>query len=690
MKKIICCLILPVVCIQIVKAQVQFIPPSTASIAVIDTLHGVLLTDKYRWLEDKTDPKVIEWTKAQHDAGEKYLNATQKSYPGFRDEIAAFIDLDYEGPLDREGKRVFQTVKRKGDKQNKLYTILDGKKILIWDPAQLDTSGNTSTSRVQYTYDGERAAISVQKSGAEITTTYIIDTRSGKTLYPPLQNTFGYAWTKDQQHAYFSIRTQQDVDKQQPLKTYWWKVGDAIEKAVLAGTTNDAKNSFYIYDNRYSDVSFSGESDFYSNSCKMRKTGSMEEGKLIYESKKSAAYPEAIGDKLYIMTNDNAPNYKLMVADKNNPEYKNWKALIPESETVMQSYDVTKSGIIIQDKKDIQSRLTLYDLGGKKLHEISLPDIGNVSSLSYDREEDSVYITMATFTSTEKTYVASPSNFKWRLYFKRDLPIDMSNIIGEIKFYPSKIGTKVPVFVVHRKDMKLDGNNPVLLTAYGGFNYGIEPHYYGYYAPFINRGGVVVEAGIRGGNEYGETWHQNGMLANKQNCFDDFNSCAEWLIKERYTNTKRIVAEGGSNGGLLMGAIATQRPDLYKAIVCAVPLLDMLRYHKFLIARYWIPEYGSSENEADFRWLLRYSPYHNIRQGINVPTMLVTAGANDSRVDPMNAKKFVAALQNNSGQISPIILHMDYNSGHGSGQNTAQRIDNIVFTFDFIMNQLGL
>lgn len=690
MKKIICCSIIAFVGVHITNAQVKFLPPATAALPVIDTLHGVLLTDNYRWLEDKTDPKVVDWTRAQHDAGEKYLKQTQRSYPGFQDEIAAFIDLDYEGPLVKQGKRIFQNVKRKGDKQNILYTLLNGKKILIWDPVQLDTSGNTSTSGVEYSYDGERAAVSVQKSGAEITTTYIIDTRTGKPLYPPLQNTFGYQWTKDQQHAYYTIRTQEDVDKQLPLKTYWWKLGDPIANAVSMGTTTDAKNSYYIYDNRYSDVSFSGESDFYSNNCRIRKTGSMEDGKLIYESKKFAAYPEAIGDKLYIMTNDNAPNYKLMVADKNNPDYTNWKALVPESETVMQNYVVTRSGIIIQDKKDIQSRLTFYDLNGKKRNEIGLPDIGNVNGFSYDREEDSVYVTMATFTNTAKTYVASPSNFKWRLYFKRDLPIDMSNIVGEIKFYTSKDGTKIPAFVVHRKDMKLDGNNPLLLTAYGGFNSGISPHYYGYFAPFINRGGVVVEAGIRGGDEYGETWHRNGMLANKQNCFDDFNSCAEWLIKEKYTNSKKLVAEGGSNGGLLMGAIATQRPDLYKAIVCAVPLLDMLRYHKFLIARYWIPEYGSSENEADFRWLLRYSPYHNIRQGINTPTMLVTAGANDSRVDPMNAKKFVAAMQNNPSQVSPIILHMDYNSGHGSGQSTAQRIDNIVFMFDFIMNQLGL
>ncbi|MFN8256356.1 MAG: prolyl oligopeptidase family serine peptidase [Bacteroidales bacterium] len=671
-------------------SQTKFAPPATQSVPVVDTLHGMLLQDNYRWLEDKSDQKVIDWTLAQHNYGIEYLKATQKSHPGLRDEIAAYLDLDYEGPLTKVGKRVFQNIKRKGEKQGKLYTILKGKKVLIWDPVKLDTTGSTSTSGVQYTYDGERAAVSVQKSGAEVTTTYIIETKTGKILYKPIMNTFGFDWTKDQQHAYITIRTPEDIKAQSPLKTYLLKIGDPFEKAVFVGSTADAKNSFYIYDNRYSDVTFFGEADFYSNSCKMKTTGSGEEGKLIYKSDKFRAYPEAIGNVFYIMTNENAPNFKLMVADKSKPEHENWKVLIPESETVMQNYVVTKSNLIIQDKKDILSRLTLYDLSGNKIKQIELPDIGNVDGVSYDREEDSVYITLSTFTSTPKTYVASPSDFKWRLYFQRTLPVDMSNIVGEIKFYNSKDGTKVPVFIVHRKDMKLDGNNPVLLTAYGGFNIGISPGFFGYYAPFINRGGVVVEPGIRGGDEYGEKWHEGGMLANKQNCFDDFNSCAEWLIKENYTKPSKIVAEGGSNGGLLMGAVSTQRPDLYKAIICAVPLLDMLRYHKFLIARYWIPEYGSSENEADFRWLLRYSPYHNIRLGVNLPTMLVTSGANDSRVDPMNAKKFVAAAQNNPGQINPVILHMDYDSGHGSGQSTKQRIDNSLFIFEFLFNQLGM
>ncbi|MCX6279426.1 MAG: prolyl oligopeptidase family serine peptidase [Bacteroidetes bacterium] len=689
MKKLyaIVCLCLPIMGFS----QTKFNPPATQKQPVVDTLHGALLTDNYRWLEDKTDPKVIEWTKAQHEYSVQFMKSTQKEHPGLREEISAFIDMDYEGPMSKEGKRVFQTIKKKGDKQSSIYTILNGKKVLIWDPVKLDTTGKTSTSGAQYTYDGEMAAVSVQKSGAEITTTYIINTRDGKILYPVMANTTNFQWTKDQKHGYFTIRSQENIDKQLPLKSYLWKAGDPAEKVQFIGTTTDAKNSFYIYDNRYSDVTFYGEGDFNGNKCFMKKTGSDDEGQLVYESKEAQAYPYAIGDKLYILTNDKAPNYRFMVADKANPAYASWKVLIPEGETVLENVEALKDGrLIVQDKKDIQSRLTLFDENGKKIKPLELPEIGNVSYVSYDRDEDSVYIYMSSYTSPGKMFVASPSDFKWRLYYSRKMPIDMTNITGEVKFYTSKDGTRIPCNFVYRKDMKPNGANPVLITGYGGFRSGIAPGYYGYYAAFINRGGIVVEPGIRGGDEYGEKWHEDGMLMKKQNCFDDFNACAEWVISEKYTNPSKIAARGGSNGGLLMGAIATQRPDLYKAILCAVPLIDMIRFHKFLIARYWIPEYGSSDNEADFRNLLQYSPYQHIRQGLNVPTMLIRTGANDSRVDPLHAKKFAAALQNNPGQINPILLFIDYNVGHGSGQATKQQIENTLVDYEFLLNQLGM
>ncbi|MGC4101526.1 prolyl oligopeptidase family serine peptidase [Ferruginibacter sp.] len=658
---------------------------------VTDTLHGTLLTDNYRWLEDKDNEQVKAWTKAQHDYTLQYMSETQKTIKGLREEIAAIVDMDYEGPVSTVGKYKFQSIKRKGDKQNKIYRVLeDGSKQLLFDPVAYDTSGKTALSGSNYSYNGEVCAFSIQKSGSEINTVYFIDTRTGKELYPPLDGVFGFDWTKDQQHGYITLRNKELIDKQLPLPTYLHKLGDDRKNDVFLGEPKDAKNSFYIYDNRYSDVSFLGESDFYSNTLRIKKTGTPDSGKVIYSSTKYRAYPEAIGDRMYIMTNDNAPNFKLLIGNTKNPDSKNWKVLIPESKTVMENYSVTKHNIIVQDKKDIVSRLRIFDFAGKYVKDVPMPEPGNISSFSYDREEDLVYLTITSFTTPAKTFVANAADFKWKLYFFRELPVDTKNITGSIQFYISKDGTRIPIKVIHRKDLKLDGNNPVLLTGYGGFNSGISIGFVGSYASFINRGGVILEPGIRGGDEYGEKWHEGAMLQNKQNCFDDFIAAAEWAIKEKYTNKNKLAIWGGSNGGLLMGAMVTQRPDLFKAVICGVPLLDMVRYHKFLIARYWIPEYGSADNEADFGWLLKYSPYHNIRAGVNIPNMLVTAGAYDSRVDPLHAKKFVAAIQNNVGQKSPVMLWIDFNSGHGTGQQTQQRIDNATMQFSYLMNQLGM
>ncbi len=672
-------------------AQARFTPPPTPTMPVTDTLHGIYLTDNYRWLEDKDNIQVKDWTKAQHEYTLTYMNQTQKAIPGLREEIAAIIDLDYEGPISTVGKHKFQTIKRKGDKQNKIYTILEnGEKKLIFDPVTYDTSGKTAIAGTSYSYDGNIAVIGIQKSGSEINNQYFIDTKTGKEIYPPIEGAWGWSWTKDQQHGYITLRNKELIDKQMPLPTYLHKLGDDIKKDVFLGAPKDAKNSFYIYDNRYSDVTFFGESDFYSNTLRIKKTGSTDTGRVIYSSTKSRAYPEAIGDKMYILTNDNAPNFKLLVGDTKNPNSKNWKVLIPESTTVMEDYSVTKHNIIVQDKKDIISRLRIFDFNGKFIKDIAMPEAGNISGFIYDREEDLVYIAMVSFTTPSKTFVASAKDFKWKLYFFRELPVDTKNITGSIKFFTSKDGTRVPVKVIHRKDLKLDGNNPTILTGYGGFNGGISIGFVGSYASFINRGGVLLEPGIRGGDEYGEKWHEGGMLGNKQNCFDDFIAAAEWAIKEKYTNKNKLAITGGSNGGLLMGAMVTQRPDLFKAVVCAVPLLDMVRYDKFLIARYWIPEYGTADNETDFAWLLRYSPYQNIKLGVSVPNMLVTAGAYDSRVDPLHAKKFVAALQNNVGQKNPVMLWIDYNSGHGTGQQTQQIIDNRTMQMTYLMNQLGM
>jgi len=678
--------------IMSINSQIKFTPPLTERIEVTDTLHNILITDNYRWLEDGTDPKVIEWTRAQHDYGVQYINSVQKEHPGLRDELTKYLDRDYYGMKSKKGNRVFQFIRRKGYKHFKLFTIIDKKEILIWDPMGIDSTGRTSTEAVYYTYDGEKAAVSVQKDGSEIYTVYIIDTRTGKIINTPLENVSGFSWTKNQRSAYISIKTKKDIEEQNPAKTYYWTFGEPVEKAEFIGMTNDSSKDFFISDTRYSDVTFYGESDFVSNNLYIRETGTLKEGKLIYESNVYTAFvKEAIQNKLYIYSNENAPNGMILTAETTNPDYKNWKVLIPEKNSVIENFEITKHNIITLEKRDLVNILVLHTLKGKEIKALDIPEFGNISGFWYDREEDSLYVNIVSFTSPSKVFNCSPKDFKWRLYYEEPEVVDMSNISGEIKYFKSKDGTEVPAFVISKKNIIFDGKNPVLITGYGGFSDGIGISYCGHWAPFINRGGIVVEAGIRGGNEYGEKWHEAGMLGSKQNTFDDFISCTEWLIEEKYTNPQKIAAQGGSNGGLLVGAVAVQRPDLYKVIICDCPLLDMLRYHKFLLGRTWVTEYGSSDNEPDFRWLLQYSPYHNIRMGIDVPTMLVTSGANDTRVDPMNARKFVAALQNNPGQKNPIILKMDYGTGHGGiGLTLEQAVEEGVFFMEFLMNQLGM
>lgn len=675
----------------------QFIFPKTDTEPVVDTLHGFHLTDPYRWLEDKNDPKVQKWSRAQHEATLDYVNGSYPEIPGLRDEIQAYIDRDIISPMQLVGDRQFYTIRKKGDKQSKLYTRLDGKDILLFDPEKLDPSGKTSMTGRDFTQKAERVAVGVQSKGAEISTYYIIDTRTGEVLGAPIEGLRGFSWTKDEKHAYLWVRTQEMIDQQKPVEVRLHKIGSPRSEDEALLIPRDAKNVASVSDTRYSDLTFYSEGDFYAtHSLRMKRIGSDAAPVEIYSNQKYRAYPDAIGDKIYFYTNHEAPNFKLMSADKSNPGFENWKVLIPErKDIVLEGYTVTDDHIITQEKKDVLSRLRLYSLSGKFIKEIEAPEVGNISGLSYNRDVNAVFVSLSTFTSPSRIYRLDPARLagkglKWELFYEQEAPVKTDEIEARIEFFQSKDGARVPIFIVHKKGMELNGVNPTLLYGYGGFNIGISPSFVGLRAMFINRGGVYAEVGLRGGDEFGEKWHEDGMLHRKQNTFDDFIAAAEYLIKEGYTNTDKLAMEGGSNGGLLVGAVLTQRPDLFKTAICVVPLLDMIRYHKFLIARYWIPEYGDPDKKEDFQYILRYSPYHNIRMGINHPTTLVIAGENDSRVDPLHAKKFVAALQNNPGQADPILLYINYDSGHGSGQSTEQLIDFYEFRTRFLLYQLGM
>jgi len=672
---------------------INFNPPNTSSHPIINELHGSTLTDCYQWIEDKNDTTVIDWTAEQHDATLDYLDANCPPIEGLEEELEAYINRDITSAVFLRGDKQFFYQRKKGEPQYKLLTIIEGEEKLLFDPTVIAPEGQTSILSIAISHQNDLISIGCQTKGAEIQTCYILDIQTGKQLFDPISNLRGFDWCRDGKHAYITKGSQEMLENQVPLRTYHHKIGTPHSEDTFVIAPKDTKDFTSIWDARYSEVSFISVSDFNSNTIRMLSKGYTKDMKSVelFSSKDTQAHPYAVGETIYFMTNHEAPNFKIMVADKANATFEHWRELIPEKEEiVLQSYQITENYLITQEKKNVLSRLFVYTKEGELLKEMPLPITGNVSSLGYHRDSDTLFVNISGFTHSAIIYKLDAKTFEWSLFHQQESPVDTSNIESKLVFYPSKDGTKIPLFLVHQKNLQLDGTNPVYLTAYGGFNVGRYPSFIGYQASFINRGGVYALACIRGGDEYGENWHRDGMQFKKQNCFDDFITAGEYLIAEKYTSTKKLAIQGGSNGGLLIGAVITQRPDLFQAAISAVPLLDMIRYHKFLIARYWIPEYGNPDVGADFRYLLSYSPYHNIRVGVNMPTTLFIAGENDTRVDPLHAKKMVAALQNNTGQLNPIMLYMDYDSGHGSGKSVQKIIEDLDYEIRFLMHTLEM
>ncbi|HTS21461.1 MAG TPA: prolyl oligopeptidase family serine peptidase [Casimicrobiaceae bacterium] len=679
-----------IVASALASAAPAFAPPPTPARPVVDEVHGVRLTDPYRWLEDGRSAEVQAWTRTQHEATVAWLDANAPPVAGLHEELTAYFDRDItQPPFYRKGREFFYRT-RKGEAQAKVYTRLDGKELLLFDPIALDPSGKTSVGAFVPNRDGSRAAVATYSRGSEITDYRVIDTKTGEQIGPLMPGIGAFHWARDERYAYVSPRTRESIDRQDPQRCYRHKLGDDPKSDLLLIAMTDAKDWCSVYEPEEADVTVFETGDFYSNTIRIRPLGSGAEPTTIYSSREFRAQAEFRKDRIYFVTNDHAPNFKLMAASYAEPGFERWQVLWPEQDTVLDSVEVTRDWLLIRDKKDVLTRLWVHDHAGRRVRELPLPELGNVTHSSYDIDEDAVYATVSTFTAPGKLYRIDGNALGWSLVWQDEPPLDTSQIESKLVFYPSKDGTRIPMFLSYRKGMKLDGSNPVFLYGYGGFNIGIEPGYLRSWATFINRGGVFAEAGIRGGDEYGERWHEAAKFANKQNTFDDFAAAAEWLVRERYTTRDRLMIGGGSNGGLLVGAMLTQRPDLFVAAVCQVPLLDMVRFHKFLIARYWIAEYGDPDKAEDFAYLLRYSPYQNVREGVNFPATLVTAGEYDSRVDPVHAKKFVARVQNHPGQVEPFLLYMDFDSGHGYGKAKEQVIRDREYELRFVFSRLGM
>lgn len=681
----------------------KFSPPKTPKVNFKYQLHGKTLEDDYQWLENKDNPEVKKWSHEQNDYTLDFIKNEYKDIPGVKDEFRTFYDRDYRSAPFYVKNREFFLSKKRGDAHNTLYAVVNGVEVKLFNPTDLDQTGNTSWGGYTFTENGDKVAIGVQFKGNEINEYRIYDTQTGKVISEPMPGLSGFSFAKNEDYAYITIRTKEIIDKQEPLKTYLHKIGTPYSEDKFIIAPDDAKDVAGAFDSDEGGYSFISKGDFYSVTISMKKTGDYSNFRnndytTIYSSKEFAASPYIKNGRMYISTNDKAPNFKLMYVDLsddiNKMSFENWKTLIPESkDEVFESYVITSDYLVVQYKKDVLSRLALYDFNGNKIKELDLPEFGNVSGISYRKETNEVYVSLATFVAPSKLYKFNGKSLKWDFVYQEKTPIDMTGIESKMVFYQSKDGTKIPMYLIYKKDVKLDGNNPTLLYGYGGFNISLTPSYLGEAASFIKRGGVYAIACLRGGSEYGENWHLAGMREKKQNVFDDFIAGAEYLIREKYTNSKRLGISGRSNGGLLTGTVMVERPDLMACAVVGVPLLDMIRYHKFLIARYWIPEYGDPDVAEDYEFINKYSPYQNIKEGVNYPVAFVAAGENDSRVDPLHAKKFVAKLQNNKGQKNPAMLFVDFDAGHGAGGtglSVDKRIEARYVEWKFIMNNLGM
>lgn len=695
-----------------------FGPPPTEQKPVTDTIHGTSIVDPYRWLEgDNSDKEhmgkmtdeVAKWTDAQN----AYTRSVFDNLPGrkaMEERLRPLMEIGSVSSPNMVGSRYFFS-KREGKQNQAIIYWRDGykgaSKVLI-DPAQLDPSGLTTVAWYVPSEDGKLLAYGTYRAGDENSTAHVMEVDSGKKLDDEIPNKVGSVdWLPDGsgffyrnlwdaknpyagQFMFHKLGAKPDADKQlfrqykpeenKKLATTWGPEG---------GTSRDAKwiVKTYSTSTKSNDLWVAPLEPWF-------KSGELKWVDLMV-GKDSSSGGQIVGDTMFLQTNDGAPNGKIYAVDLNNPAPDKWKVLIPErKDAVLAGMSVAKGIIAIEWMINATSRIELYDYAGKKLGDLRLPqEVGSAGLVTKD-DRTEAYLSFTSFnypSSIFRVDLAKPDQAP-ELWERPDVPVNPDIIEVKQEWYSSKDGTRVPMFIVHKKGLKLDGKNPTILNGYGGFNISETPFFSATLFPWLEDGGVFALANLRGGGEFGDSWHTGGMLGNKQNVFNDFIAAGEYLCKNGYTNPDKLAITGGSNGGLLVGAVVVQRPDLFRAAICAVPLLDMLRYQDFLMARYWVPEYGTAEDKGQFEFLAKYSPYHHIKPGTKYPSVLYTAGENDTRVHPSHARKMAAAMQaaTSAPEDRPIFLWVDREAGHGQGKPLNLRIRDTADQRLFIMWQLGM
>lgn len=674
--------------------------PKTKKIDHVDEYHGVKVNDPYRWLEDNKSNETGKWVEAQNKITEDFLSKIP-----YRESIKKRLtDVwnyeRYSAPSKIGEQYIFS--KNDGLQEQSVVYIqkgLDGTPEVFLDPNKLSNDGSVSLAGLSFSNDYKYASYMISRGGSDWREIFVMDVAS-KELKPDFikwAKFTGTGWYKD---GFFYSRYDEPKageelkQKNEFQKLYYHKLGtdQSADKLVLEDKTNPKRGfgAGVTDDERFLIINlWEGSS---SNNGLMYKDllNNSEINPLFVKFDAEYSFIENIGGKFLIMTNLNAPNNRLVLVDPSNPSEGNWEVIIPESKNVLQSVSFFESKLIVRYLQDVTSHVYAYDLTGKQLYEIELPGLGTVSGFGGKKEEKETFFTFTSFTYPPTIFKYDIINNKSELFRKSDVKFKMDDYETKQVFYPSKDGTKIPLFIVHKKGLKLDGNNPTLLYAYGGFNISMQPSFSVARIPLLENNVVYAMACLRGGSEYGETWHKAGMLEKKQNVFDDFISAAEWLINSKYTSSSKLAIQGGSNGGLLVGAVINQRPELYKVAFPQVGVMDMLRFHKFTIGWAWVPEYGSSDSQEQFNYLIKYSPLHNIKNEVVYPATMVTTADHDDRVFPAHSFKYAATLQELASNKNPKLIRIETKVGHGAGTSTSKAIELATDLYSFMFFNLGI
>jgi prolyl oligopeptidase len=666
-------------------------PPETKVNVVTEEIHGVEVTDPYRWLEDQESPETRAWIDAQN----KYTDSILKQIPG-REGIQALVEKmmkvdEISIPFEKSGRFFYS--KRAADQDLDITYWregLEGEEKVLIDPHPMSADHTTSAFLMDVSQDGKLALYGVRLGGVDEFEVRFLDVDTGEHLPDtlPTARYYGVSLMPDKSGYYYTRRNPEGP------RLYYRAMGSTPEgEALIFGEGVDPRNFVYggVTDDAHYLIMAIGygwnRSDVFIKDLTKRNA----KIETVVQGIEANFQPIYEGGKLYMLTNFEAPNWKLMLIDPAKLDMKQWTELIPQRENaVLESVTAAGGKLFGTYLENVQSRIVIFDTAGLEQGEIKFDSIGSVTSMIGKWESDTAFYGFSSFHMPFTIYRYTVSTGESQVWAKIEVPIDSSKYEVKQVWYDSKDGTKVPMFIVNAKGIKLDGENPVYLTGYGGFGVSFSPYFSTRAAVWLELGGVYAVANLRGGGEFGEKWHKAGMLGNKQNVFDDFIAAAEYLIKEGYTKPAKLAIEGASNGGLLVMAMATQRPDLYGAIICGYPLIDMVRYHMFLVGSTWIAEYGSSEDPEQFKYIFEYSPYHHVRKGEEYPAILFITGDGDTRVAPLHARKMTALLQAATGSKKPIMLRYHTKAGHSGGQPVSEQITNTTETMLFLTWQLGM